>query len=261
MFSEKIETFMNDFKSIFVIINNTTERKYFITCKVESLKIKYNQLLKQNNKKLFLICLDSFFYQYKYLFTELEQIDISRKMVINRMYCEYYKLYKNILNYFEEIKLNYDKEKENIRQFPIYKDLEPLYEYSSDDINIIFNNIIILLTILNDYVIKNDEIICNYNQEYKIGFSIFNFINTMKNENSIIDNQKNLFIDFIYFFIYSQKKYNEQIFNRYSDLLKNIDDILLSQELLTSTVISTKNIKNDLSNNFLILFDEQESNV
>ena len=263
MFSEKIDNYNIEFKNIFIIINDIFIKKDIIHSNINSLKIQYNQLIKLNNKKLYLLSLDSFFFQYKYFFMELEQIDNSRKLVINRMYCEYYKLYKNILNYFDEIKLNYEKENDNIKSFPIYKDLEPLYEYSLDDINIIFNNVIILLTILNDFLLKNYENISNYNQEYKIGFSIFNFTNIMRNENLNIENQLKIFLDFIRFFLYSQKKYNEQILFRYSELFKNINDIILYKDFINSNenIILPNNILNssnelDISDNLLISFND-----
>ena len=255
MFSEKIDNYNIEFKNIFIIMNDIFIKKDIIHSNINSLKIQYNQLIKLNNKKLYLLSLDSFFFQYKYFFMELEQIDNSRKLVINRMYCEYYKLYKNILNYFDEIKLNYEKENDNIKSFPIYKDLEPLYEYSLDDINIIFNNVIILLTILNDFLLKNYEHISNYNQEYKIGFSIFNFTNTMKNENLNIENQLNLFLDFIRFFLYSHKKYIEQILFRYSELFKNIDEIILYKDFVTPNSIENIDLSN---NNFEIKIIEEE---
>jgi len=263
MFLEQIDIFSNDFKSIFIIIENTIKKRETIILKINSLKTQYNDLLKVNNKKLFLLCLDSFFFQYKYFSMELEQIESSRKLVINRMYCEYYKLYKNIFNYIEEIKIDYEKEKEKIKTFPNYKDLEPLFEYSFDDINIVFDNIIILMNIINSHFTNNMIIINNYNQQFKIGFTIFNFTNTMQNDNLNIENQMKLFMNFIHFFLYSQKKYNEQIYSRFDKLYNNINDILLSQDIISPILkpiyVSTNSVENlDLSDNCLIFFDESK---
>jgi hypothetical protein len=266
MFLEQMDNFSNDFKSLFIIIENTIKKRETIILKINSLKTQYNELLKANNKKLFLLCLDSFFYQYKYFSMELEQIENSRKLVINRMYCEYYKLYKNILNYIEETKIDYEREKEKIKTFPNYKDLEPLFEYSFDDINIVFDNIIILLNIINNHFTNNMLIINNYNQQFKIGFTIFNFTNTMQNDNLNIENQIKLFMNFLSFFLYSQKKYNEQIYSRFDKLYNNIDDILLSQDIIYPILkpisLSINSLVNlDLSENCLIFFDESKNNT
>jgi hypothetical protein len=66
MFLEQMDNFSNDFKSLFIIIENTIKKRETIILKINSLKTQYNDLLKVNNKKLFLLCLDSFFFQYKY---------------------------------------------------------------------------------------------------------------------------------------------------------------------------------------------------
>jgi len=261
MFKDEIEDFSCKFKNVLLIINNISNNKDIIFNKINNLKIEYNKLLKVNNKKIYLLCLDSFFFQYKYFFTEFEQIDISRKLVLNRMYCEFYKLYKTVLNYIEENKFEYNKE--NIKVFPTYKDLEPLYEYNLDNITLLFENIILLLTSLNEYLIKNYKNISNYNNEYKIGLSIFNFTNTMQNETVNIENQLKLFMNFLYYFLYSQKIYNEQIYNRYIVLLKNINEITFSEELnhllpfyKSNNNVSTEVLLNyDLSINDFFIFE------
>ena len=85
----------------------------------------------------------------------------------------------------------------------------------------------------------------------------------MQNDNLNIENQLKLFMNFIHFFLYSQKKYNEQIYSRFDKLYNNINDILLSQDIISPILkpiyVSTNSLENlDLSDNCLIFFDESK---
>jgi hypothetical protein len=114
-------------------------------------------MVKNNTKKIFVFCLDSFFYQYKIYSAESEQIESSRKMVNNRMYCEYFKLFGIISSYLNNINLTYENKRELLKTCPIYKDLEPMLEYDIGDIENIYNNAVLLITHLYDQTLKNIE--------------------------------------------------------------------------------------------------------
>ena len=50
-----------------------------------SLKKVYTELSNKNKKKVFLFCLDSFFFQFKTFMMEMENIDKMRIMLNNRV--------------------------------------------------------------------------------------------------------------------------------------------------------------------------------
>ena len=64
-YQEEIDGFSNDFKNILLNIKDIENKKEKIVENLSQLKTQYSELIKTNTKKIFLFCLDSFFYQYK----------------------------------------------------------------------------------------------------------------------------------------------------------------------------------------------------
>lgn len=218
-FLDNIERFSLDFKNILITMKDICDKRELTKEKLAHVKTQYNNMVKTNNKKIFLYCLDSFFYQYKNYSLELEQIESSRKMVNNRMYCEYYKLYKIIVDYLGEIRVSYESKHAYLKPFPPYKDLETTVEYELTDIENIYSNVVLLLNHLHQHATKNDVEIDGYRME----FSISNFVHTLKNENLILQGQIDLFMNYISFFLVSQKKQYDRICSRITCFLEEID--------------------------------------
>ena len=152
---EDIDRFSIDFKKIVITIKNIETKHKQIVENLAYLKIQYSDMVKNNTKKIFIFCLDSFFYQYKMYSAELDQIESSRKMVNNRMYCEYYKLFGIISNYLNDSNVTYENKRTLLKTCPIYKDLEPMFEFDMVDIENIYSNVILLITHLYEQTIKN----------------------------------------------------------------------------------------------------------
>lgn len=234
-FLEDIDRFSNDFKNILVIIKEIETNKKQIVENLTHLKIQYTDMVKNNTKKIFFLSLDSFFYQYKIFSAELEQIESSRKIVNNRMYCEYYKLFRIISAYLDDIKLNYENKRAFLKICPIYKDLETTLEYDISDIENIYSNIVVLITYLNDQTLKNMVEIKRY--DFNSGFSISNFINTLRNENLILQGQIDLFMNYLSFFLASQQKQHSRIYERITNFLCEFQEQSVIENVFTDHVV------------------------
>lgn len=224
VYQEDITRFSDDFKNILSDINKISNKKDKITEKLVHLKTQYSEMIKTNTKKIFLFCLDSFFYQYKMYSAELDQIESSRKMVNNRMYCEYYKLYGIIVAYLGELNISYENKQDYLKKCPVYKDLEQFAEFDVVDVENIYGNVILLINHLNEQMAKNSIEIENYQIGDKVGFSISNFINTMKNNNLMLSGQIDLFMNYLDFFLSSQCKQYTRIRCRMRELLMEMDE-------------------------------------
>jgi len=222
-FLEDIDRFSNDFKNIVIIIKNIEMKKNQIIENLKNVKNQYGDMVKSNTKKIFIFCLDSFFYQYKINSAELDQIESSRKMVNNRMYCEYYKLFGIVSTYLNNYNLNYENKQEFLKSCPIYKDLEPTFEYNIEEIENIYSNVVLLITYLYEQTIKNIAEIEGYGQTNQSGFSISNFVNTLRNENLILQGQNDLFINYLSFFLASQQKQHSRIDERITNFMNVLD--------------------------------------
>ena len=289
---EDIDRFSIDFKNIVITIKNIETKHKQIVENLAYLKIQYSDMVKNNTKKIFIFCLDSFFYQYKMYSAELDQIESSRKMVNNRMYCEYYKLFGIISNYLNDSNVTYENKRTLLKTCPIYKDLEPMFEFDMVDIENIYSNVILLITHLYEQTIKNSVEIEDFSETRngdlrssdKFGQSnavvqqlkaegvsrpalfgqshyvaqqltqmvtkspnefgqgppvpttklegsrrlpenfgpISNFVNTLRNDNLILQGQLDLFLNYLSFFLASQQKQYSRIEERITHFLNEL---------------------------------------
>ena len=219
-----IEKLKIDFHNIITLKQEIAKTKVIVAENLNQLKNVYNDLIKSNSKKIFLFCLDSFYFQYKSFAMEMDNIDKFRILLNNRMYCDYYKLYNIILSNIKENKIELSIEELELKVYPPYKDLEPFQEYKLEDIKEIHANILYILNALyNECSIKKDTIE-NYNDNHRIGFSISNFINTLHYENNLLKEQVSLYLNYVSFFHISQKKQLNRLFMRITDFCKEVKD-------------------------------------
>jgi len=250
----------SDFSNIISLKSEIARTKLLVSEKLQHLKTIYGELLKTNSKKIFLFCLDSFYFQYKTFAIEMDNIDRFRLLMNNRMYCDYYKLYNIILNTIKEGNEIVLDENE-IKSFPVYKDLEPFQEYKIEDIKDLHDNILLLINKLHSQSSSKKYNIDHYNEKHRIGFSISNFINTLEYENRLANEQISLYINYLSFFHISQKKQMQRLYSRIQEFHKevndninvnqtfSIDDIKEEQKLnrffITSEEITIENILED----------------
>jgi hypothetical protein len=219
-----IEKLKIDFDNIITLKQEIAKTKVVVAENLNQLKNVYNDLIKSNSKKIFLFCLDSFYFQYKSFAMEMDNIDKFRILLNNRMYCDYYKLYNIILSNIKDNKIELSIDELELKVYPPYKDLEPFQEYKLEDIKDIHANILYILNALyNECSIKKDTIE-NYNDNHRIGFSISNFINTLHYENNLLKEQVSLYVNYVSFFHISQKKQLNRLFMRITDFCKEVKD-------------------------------------
>jgi len=220
----QIDKLKANFDNIITLKREISKIKKVVSEKLTELKKVYNDLIKTNSKKIFLFCLDSFYFQYKTFAMEMEHIDRFRALMNNRMYCDYYKLYGIIMAYIKENREDLDIEELELKSYPAYKDLEPFQEYRIEDIKDIHSNILLLINKLYQKTsVRNDDIE-HYNENHRVGFSISNFLNTLDYENRILREQITLYVNYISFFHISQKKQLNRLFARMQDFYKEVDD-------------------------------------
>jgi hypothetical protein len=215
------EKLKNNFKNIISIKQKIGITKHNVSVKLTELKKLHSDMIKDNNKQIFLFCLDSFFYQYKIFSMEFEHIKKLRSILNNRMYCDYYKLHNIIIKFCKE---HIDNDTLNIPTFPVYKDLEPFQEYRIEDIISLHESILNLINTLHIETTKKEDAILHYNETHKVGFSISNFLNTLTHENRVLQEQISLFVNYISFFHISQKKQLKKLHARIDDFYNEVDE-------------------------------------
>lgn len=220
----QIEKLKNDFDNIITVKREISKIKKVVAEKLAQLKTVYNDLVKTNSKKIFLFCLDSFYFQYKTFAMEMEHIDRFRTLMNNRMYCDYYKLFHIILNYIKENRAELDISELELKTYPLYKDLEPFSEYKIEDIKEIHANILHILNKLYGITVEKTDNIDHYNEKHHVGFSISNFLNTLSYENKLLQEQIHLYVNYMSFFHISQKRQLSRLHLRMQDFYREVEN-------------------------------------
>ena len=123
------------------------------------MKNTYSDFVVNNRQHLFVFGLDSFQFQSKFI--DIEYADMKRLFLAinNRMYCEYYKLYKIISEYVKENII--DKKTLDLikitNNFTVYKDLEPYKQYNFEITQDLHEHIIILLYGISDFILHKEN--------------------------------------------------------------------------------------------------------
>ena len=242
-----IEKLHNNFEGIQSLINEINNSNIILLNKTIEFKTMYTDLVKKNKTKIFLFCLDSLYFQYKSSMMDLDAMENNRKFIMNRMYCDYYKLYNLIVNDVNEKKLLQIE----LKSYPAYKDLEVLYEYNLESIINIHSDILDIIQKLYEKF-KNNSSGVEEHKERKSVVSISNFLNTLKFENGLLENQIMLYINYISFFHFSQKKMFIKLYSKMADFNKDIEEYknfnrVISIDDINSIQSETENSKEEES--------------
>ena len=222
---DKLET---DFKNIIQLNQRIEVKKIHMKEKLMKLKEMHTAMSKSNNKQIFLFSLDSFFFQYKTFSTELENLNKFSSMFRNRTYCDYYKLFKLISKYVNENSDDLKFSVDNNISIPVYKDLEPFYDYGLDNINIVHEQLLIYIKKMYQVLTEKENIINDYATKAHAGYSISNFVNTLCHENNILKGQIDLYINYTSFFHISQQKQIKRLHDNYMEFDREVETNLNS---------------------------------
>lgn len=232
------------FIDITAIHTSIIEKKNILDEKLNFLKTIYNELIKQNTKQMFVFCLDSFYFQYKMLNTEMQHICYFISIINNRMYGDYYKLYHIMLKQIKEKGIEIVDLKDNLKNYPQYKDLDTTHDYVVENTTKVHSEIVDVLTKMLDYYLEQEAKIAKYNETTKVGISISNFISTLEYEKSILREHMTLYYNYMDFFHTSQydhltsisKKINEFYIKIKDDIIKNQKNMPMESD--TESVVS-----------------------
>uniref|UniRef100_A0A6C0B045 Uncharacterized protein n=1 Tax=viral metagenome TaxID=1070528 RepID=A0A6C0B045_9ZZZZ len=184
--------------------------------KIRLLKTIYSEFLTNNKQKAFIFGLDSFHFQGKLIDIEYDDMKRIYYAITNRMYCEYFKLYKIISDYILE-NIKDDKKIVDIIQinsnsYPVYKDLEPFKQYDFEITQTIHETIMTLLGGLSSYILHKEHDLELYKVKNSTGLNIDNFIHTFNYSIVMIKEKLLLFISYVEIF----HKLHTKFFSRFT---------------------------------------------
>ena len=223
-----IEKKFDEIKTIRLSIKNTFK---MLTEKHTEIKEQYKKYIDSNKKNELL---DSFYFQIKIMNYEYENTENLYHMIDNRMYCDYYKLFIIVYNYF---KTQFKEEKSEMiiknSKYPVYKDLDQLKRYDFDTVNDIHQDIIRLIDYITKIINQNSDEIKAHQIKVSNGLNIDNYIFNLEYNNNLIVNNVSLY-----------RKYLSAYHKYHSSFLSNLNSKLnLILEQLKNDVNFTEPIK------------------
>ena len=261
IFFEKINEIIKNIQKIFFDVND----------KIQKIQKIYQSLMHDNTDKLSLYGLDTLNFQSKLFQLQIESCDNMYKILKNRIYGDYFKLYKIIINtctnsnITDEKIISFLNKEHNIS---IYKDLEPTKEYSENDLFIVHESINQVITLLNDYVKSRETIDAKHQDLIKNGFKINSFVYAYNYHNYLLKNQLELYLNYLDFYNHNHLKYFNKIKKQSNDILNDINnEIVFDKNNIfdkfnnndVSYNYSSKNV-NNFANNYSNIESKNDTN-
>jgi hypothetical protein len=266
-----LEQLKKNFLTIKDIRSKVTSIFTILETHLLNLKKTYSEFVENNRQHLFVFGLDSFQFQSKLIDIEYDDMKRLFLAINNRMYCEYYKLYKIISEYVKE-NIQDKKTLDLIKItniFPVYKDLEPYKQYKFESIQDVHENIILLLYEINEFIINKENELQIHKKKQEIGLNINNFVTTFNYNIMMIKEKGLLFISYIEFFHNLHTKYLQRFTMKmnlmYNQVIHDIrfDDTHKVSETKKQELIKnyeTENIDKSLIKEIKKSFDDSDSN-
>jgi hypothetical protein len=251
----------NDFNNLINIRNNVKNIFEILQLRIDKLKLLYSEFIQNNKNQVFVFGLDSFHFQSKLIDIEYDDTKRLFMAIGNRMYCEYFKLNKIIIEYI----LNNIKDKKiteiiKINNYPIYKDLEPFKEYKFETLMDIHENILKMLTILVSELNNKENELTIHKTKQHIGLNIDNFVTTFNFNNNVMKERITMFITYIEFFHKLHTKYLKRFSNKIQLIYTDINnDIKFDESLEINSPSSRSSSINKTINEYNKVYSDNES--
>ena len=255
----RISNLKSEFNNISLIRSKIMNVFECLKNKSDKLKNLYSDFIKHCNTQLFVFGLDSFHFQSKLIDLEYDDMQRIFLFVNNRMYCEYFKLYKLISSYVIE-HITDKKILEIIKgnNFPVYKDLEPFKDYKFELIIDVHENILILLNSISSIINNRENELSIHRSKQLTGLNIDNFVNSFNYEITLMREKINLFLSYIEFFHKLHAKYLKRFSNKIQLMANNVNSDIQFDE---NTENNENNKVNDNDDNDDELVEQHNNKV
>jgi len=244
----KLVKLKSDFNDIINIRNKVKNIFDILQVRIDRLTQIYSEFIKTNKNEMSVFGLDSFHFQSKLIDIEYDDMKRLFLAINNRMYCEYFKLHKIIVEYISKnVTDKKVSELVRINNFPIYKDLEPFKEYNFETILDIHENILNLLGILMSILNNKENELTIHKTKQNIGLNIDNFITSFNFNISVMREKIMMFITYIEFFHKMHSKYLKRFSNKIQLMYTHISNDIKFDD----SVEISKNKKKELIDEFV----------
>jgi hypothetical protein len=233
---DKMKIIRSEIKKVFVEIES----------KISILKTIYLELLSTHQETSYIFGLDSFHFQNKMIESDYAHICQTFLGIDNRIYCEYYKLYKIIHDYIKtEIHDTplLSKCQTLHKKFPVYKDLDASRNYEFTTTNELHQTIMQVLFELGEFLKNKTEKLDEDNKQYKKGLYIDNMIHTTNYSNAILLERINMFIRFMEAFNKHHTTYLQRLLTKSRHIIDVINEDITVKSQSSSPLTPSEPVK------------------
>lgn len=270
--NESIDLIEIKFKEVTDKIKNIKKAFLLLNDKITTIKTQYIDLINEYKEKLCYFGLDSFRFQYKIIELQYNNMQNIYNFLNNRLYCDFYKLYKFITNYIHSNISNEPKISKKIEEnksITIYDDLLPFKNYCIEDINNIYTSLIEIIKLLITHYNNKQNINNNHQLLSRQGYHINNFVTGCIYTNGILQQQILLYLKYLSFFNHIHLKHLNKLFIQCNEILNDINkeisfdgDVLheshdevndiIDETFLNNVNGNDKDINDEIDNNIII---------
>jgi len=244
----KLTMLKSEFNGIIAIKTNVQNVFDVLQVRINKLKLFYAEFIKNSKNQMFVFGLDSFQFQSKLIDIEFDDMKRLFGAIMNRMYCEYYKLNKIIIDYILK-SIDDKKYTDGIKpnEYPIYKDLEPFKDYNFDITLDIHQNILNLVGILMAVLSSKETELAVHMSKQNIGLNINNYTTTFVFNNTILREKIMMFISYIEFFHSLHTKYLKRFSTKIQLMHTHIDTDIRFDEAVEINKETKKGLMEELT--------------
>jgi len=264
---KRINDLKIDFTKVVDLKNENIKMFDTLDIKIKNLKSIYSEFIKNNKEHLFIFGLDSFHFQGKLIDIEYDDMKRLYYAITNRIYCEYFKLYKIVVDYIIETVYDDKKMLDLVKvnnNYPVYKDLEPFKHYDFEIIQSVHETIIGLLLSIHNYLLHKEHDLKLHQEKNATGLNIDNFIQTFNFNNLVLKEKLTLFIAYIEFFHKLHTKYFKRFTTKMQLFISQINHDIKFEDSVELNKTKRKSMMDTFANDNLdksILNDLQKSIV
>ena len=186
-------------------------------CEVYNEFIRNTKSIKTPDVKAFIFSLDSFYFQNSLLKREYRYLKEYYNIIINRMYGEYYKLYRLITEYIE--KSHIDRKLNEVlknKSYPKYDDLDEEKYYDFNLIVKLNEDIINVIGYLINMLRDKETALKTFVANQSYGLNVNNFVSTFNYEVIVLNEQINLYEKYLDFFYHVHEKLLKRLITKIS---------------------------------------------
>jgi len=264
---KRINDLKIDFTKVVDLKNENIKMFDTLDIKIKNLKSIYSEFIKNNKQHLFIFVLDSFHFQVKLIDIEYDDMKRLYYAITNRIYCEYFKLYKIVVDYITDTVYDDKKMLDLIKvdnNYPIYKDLEPFKHYDFEIIQSVHETIIGLLLAIYNYLLHKEHDLKLHQEKNATGLNIDNFIQTFNYNNLVLKEKLTLFVAYVEFFHKLHTKYFKRFTTKMQLFISQINHDIKFEDSAELNKTKRKSMMDTFANDNLdknILKDLQNSIV